>query len=190
MVEEGEICDDLWFRRSLAWAGRAECDVWSVMWVSVRQNVRQEGMLSAELSACTWRPAAARDGTILQFSSLPIKFPARKLFKLSIFTCFYSRYLCLANPILWVSHSRTGWYSWQGSRSIFGLTHVVTGPGVMVSSLSWLWSGFNQFGDSDHDTLSAPVKWKFNKISEQKKNPPYYYVPFQWSDTFLDVFTL
>lgn len=30
---------------------------------------RQEGMLSAELSACTWRPAAARDGTILQFSS-------------------------------------------------------------------------------------------------------------------------
>ena len=69
MVEEGEICDDLWFRRSLAWAGRAECDVCSVMWASVecdvRQNARQEGMLSAELSACTWRPAAARDGTIL-----------------------------------------------------------------------------------------------------------------------------
>ena len=88
MVEEGEICDDLWFRLSLAWAGRAECDVWSVMWVSVecdvRQNVRQEGMLSAELSACTWRPAEARDGTILQFSSLLIKFPARKLFQSDI----------------------------------------------------------------------------------------------------------
>ena len=103
------------------------------------------------------------------------------------------RYFCLANPILWVSHSHshsTGWYSWQGSRSILGLAHVVTGPGVMVSSLSWLWSGFNQPGDRAHDTLSAPVKWKFNKTSEQKKNPPFYYVPFQWSDTFLDVFTL
>ena len=70
------------------------------------------------------------------------------------------------------SVTRTGWsvgkapdpFCYEHS----GGSHVVTVSSHHVSH-SWLWSGFNHPSDSADDTLSAPVKWKFNKISQQKK---------------------
>ena len=89
------------------------------------------------------------------------------------FSRAFPRDIFVYNPILWVSHSRR-LISWQSSRSIllWTLWRLTRGHGVITShhvSHSWLWSGFNHPSDSADDTLTAPVKWKFNKISQQKK---------------------
>ena len=184
MVEEGEICDDLWFRWSSGWVHWADCRVWCVTCDQEAKCKTRRNARCPVPGACTWRPAAPRDGTILQFSSLVIIFPGRELFKLSFFTGFSSRYFCLIPFCGSVTHTHR-LISWLSSRSILlwtlwsleahtwsrchHITHHVSHSWSHHMSHSWLWSGFNHPGDSADDTLTASVKWKFNKISQQKK---------------------
>ena len=161
MVEEGEICDDLWFRRSSGWVHWADCECDQEAKCKTRRNARC--MHVAPRCGPRWynftilisRDHISREGTIQTF-------------------LFHGLFLAIFLSIIPFCGSVThaGWsvgkapdpFCYEHS----GGSHVVTVSSHHVSH-SWLWSGFNHPSDSADDTLSAPVKWKFNKISQQKK---------------------
>ena len=185
MVEEGEICDDLWFRWSSGWVHWADCRVWCVTCDQEAKCKTRRNARCPVPGACTWRPAAARDGTILQFSSLVIIFPGRELFKLSFFTGFSSRYFCLIPFCGSVTHTHR-LISWLSSRSILLWT--------LWSLEAHTWSRCHHITchtpGSDQDSITpvtalmtrSPLQSNGNltRSASKKSNPPCYF-PFQCS---------
>ena len=176
MAEEGEIFDDLSDSggAELKLTG-ADCRVWCVIsnvrrCELMRQNVRQEGMPRCMHVAPRWglrwynftilisHDHNSREWTIQTFLF-------HELFLLAIF---------LSNPILWVSRSRRRildtvgeapdpfWDEHNGGSHVVMVSwcHGVITLLSLIRIQSARWQAY--------DTLTAPVKWKFNKISQQK----------------------
>ena len=199
---EGEICNDR--RASRAGAGLADCKVWCCRVWRVRcemrdqgnvRDVRQGGMPSPHMHE---EPCWGPDGTILQFSSL-LKLSQSYLSRGGTLTNFsfpraiFLVIICGSVTLIQLArlqiHFVTKARAWSRYHGVTRHTGLLAQIRIQSARDRAHDRAHDKFHDRAHDTLSALVKWKFNKISS-KKCPECSVPVVRHSDTLLDLFTL